>query len=237
MDQKIKLTSSIILNFILLLTLFYFYSSTTETSLAVKPENQSKTTTFHESKLCDKISSEINAESPVPTSSQHATETPLKSNNSPLAQQNNMPMSYERILEIEKEFIETRDKAYGYFMKIRDFPGAFENDEYDAEWSSKMTNDINDSVLFDAEKGVNRFPAIAVDDLECRGSLCKIDFQHISGNVADWDTQRSELRDKLMRLGGSENQWDRAVKTSWLEDGRIRYYISKGVSELEPPLD
>ena len=100
-----------------------------------------------------------------------------------------------------------------------------------------MTNDINDSVLFDAEKGVNRFPAIAVDDLECRGSLCKIDFQHISGNVADWDTQRSELRDKLMRLGGSENQWDRAVKTSWLEDGRIRYYISKGVSELEPPLD
>jgi len=237
MDQKTKLTSSIIFNFILLLAFFYFYSSATETSSEPKPENQSKTATFHESKLGDKISTEINAESPITTSSQQATEASVQNNNAHIAQQKNIPMSHQRMLELQKEFEETHDKAYGYFMKIRDFPTAFENDEYNAAWSSKMTNDINDIILFDAEKGVTRFPAIAVDDLECRGSLCKIDFQNISDNVDDWDTQRNALRDALMRLGGSKNQGNRAVKTAWLKDGRVRYYISKGVDDLEPPLD
>ena len=139
-----------------------------------------------------------------------------------------MPMSHQRWLELQKKFEETHEKAYGYFMRTQDFSVAFENDEFYSAWSSKMTNDINDSVLFNAEKDMNRFPAIAVDDLECRGTLCKIDFQNISENLADWDTQRGALRDALMRLGGSDNQWNRAVKTSWIENGKIRYYISKG---------
>ena len=237
MDQKTKLTYSIILNFILLLTLFYFYPSTAVTSLETKSENESETLTFHESKLGDKISNKINTGSQVKISLQHTTESLPKNNKVLITHQEQEYSKNQKMIEFQKEFDEKNEKAYGYFKKIRDFSEAFESDEYSSEWSSKMVNDINDTILYDVENSMNRFPAIAVDDLECRGTLCKIDFQNISDNVADWDTQRSALRDALMRLGGRDNQWNRAVKTSWLENGKIRYYISKGVSEIEPALD
>jgi hypothetical protein len=139
----------------------------------------------------------------------------------------------QQMLQLQEDFKARSDNAFGYFMNIRNFSAAFENDKYDPLWSNNMIMDITDTVLFDQENSINRFPAIAVDELDCRGTLCKIDFSNISDSVEDWDTQRAALRDALLRLGGTENQGNRAVKTTWLENGGIRYYISKGISDLE----
>lgn len=235
MDQKKKLTFSVIFNFILLLTLIFFYFSTEPVSLKAKPENESKAIASHVNSLADIKSNKINKSDQNIMSSHLSTELFPKKNKTVITNKKQKDPRNQKMVELKKEFDKKHEKAYGYFTKIRDFSEAFESDEYRSDWSNKMVNEITDIVLFDAENGINRFPAIAIDDLECRGTLCKIDFQNKSGNLADWDYQRRTLRENLMRLGGSNNQANRAIKTVWLENGKMRYYISKGVSESEQP--
>ena len=228
MNQN-KLIYSIFLIFILSLTLFYFYSPAINKPLKTNLDNETSAL----DNLDDEKLTEAYLEEKKVIISQHALKAISNTNkkrNSDHEQEKIYPTN-QQIIEFQKEFDRKNDEAYGYFMKIRDFAEAFESDEYDSEWSSRMINDINDTILFDIENGSNRFSAIAVDELECRGTLCKIDFQNVSDDLADWETQKRELRNALMRLGSANNEGTRAIKTHWLDNGKIRYYISKGIND------
>ncbi|GHB73757.1 hypothetical protein GCM10008107_24080 [Psychrosphaera saromensis] len=235
MNQK-KLIYSIFLIFILSLTLFYFYSIAINKPLKTNLDSETSTlalVNLDGEKLNEAYLEEkkviISQNTPKPISNTNKKRN--SDHEQELLQQEKIYPTNQQIIEFQKEFDRKNDEAYGYFMKIRDFAEAFESDEYDSEWSSRMINDINDTILFDIENGSNRFSAIAVDELECRGTLCKIDFQNVSDDLADWETQKRELRNALMRLGSTNNEGTRAIKTHWLDNGKIRYYISKGIND------
>ena len=123
-----------------------------------------------------------------------------------------------------------RQKAFGYFRKIKDFDTAFENDEYDADWSTKTLDNINNNVLFDQENSINRFSAIQVDYLDCKGQLCKLDISNNSNDEEKWSNQHSNLMHALMNLNRKS---DRSIKVVWLDNGNMRLYISRGISDLD----
>jgi len=141
-----------------------------------------------------------------------------------------------KAIEIIKRRKDAEDKAYLYFRKIKDFETAYENDEDDPEWSTKIINNIYDSVLYNAENGEMRFPAIAIEQLDCKSTLCQIDFRNISDNIEDWKKQRTEFLHTLKQMGGGKKgsifEYDRLLKSMPLIDGGTRYYISRGVSDL-----
>jgi hypothetical protein len=148
------------------------------------------------------------------------------------------PLNEKEALEITMEAFKKKEalhqKAYGDFRKIKNFEQAYDNDIYDPEWASKMIDGVNNSILY--PNGEAKFSAIEIDEFDCKKRLCKIDFRRNTGNEQDWDSQRTDLLYALLNFGGSgdasANDFDRAVKTEFLEDNKIRYYISRGVSDL-----
>ncbi len=209
------------------------------------------------------LEEEISLENSNPKSSEHGNNTTihqpnnnikknsLKQNNLSKAKQNTnnqpsnlkeSPVFYGEIEipeELRQEYEEDkklREQAYGYIDQIKDWDETFENDEFDSEWSAKMLNNINEQVLY--TNGNNNFSALQVEDLDCKKLLCRIEFSRVTDDIAQWDDQRSGLMYALMKLGSKpdarENHLDRALKSQFLDNGNIRYYITRGKSDLTP---
>ncbi|NQZ24179.1 MAG: hypothetical protein HRT53_19295 [Colwellia sp.] len=163
-----------------------------------------------------------------------STAEPLENSDAISTNIENTLASFDELIINEKK---VQEKAFGYFKKIKNINRAFETDEYDVEWSNKMLDNINDHVLFNNENGEVRFSAIQVNDLECKGTLCKLDFSNISNNDDAWDEQRMDLMYALLNLNSKNPQepssFDRSIKAMSIEGGGIRYYISRGVSDLQ----
>jgi len=133
------------------------------------------------------------------------------------------------------------DQAYGNFFRNKNKEEAFLNDEYDSEWSGKITNLIQNEILFNSESGENRYSALDLESLTCKGSICKLEIR-MTGDEENNDKQRTDLMYALLYMNNgnpadytgevSKFASNRMVSTGFYGENGYRFYISKGVNEL-----
>lgn len=118
------------------------------------------------------------------------------------------------------------DITKNMFSGITDFEKAYDEEDYDGNWASEILTNINDSILY--KGGEYNFSALEIEYLDCKSTICRLEFRMVTEDSKLWDTQRSELLNSLLRMGLTDGvEKGRSIKTEFLEGGRIRYYISR----------
>lgn len=137
---------------------------------------------------------------------------------------------------IGKQFLseETRNDYYKYKQHKEEFNksliGAldnFYNYEFNADMSHKMELALHEKFLVDIN-GNQSFPDIIVEDLECRGTVCKLSFS--STNESTKMIQMAKLSQSLSNLGnGGRENFGRSYIQDTNDNNYYTYYVSGSI--------